>query len=34
MAPKNISFFELDDESYLIIDQYFIGFKWYCYEDS
>ena len=34
MNTKNISFFELDDKSYLITDQSFLGYKWYNYEDS
>ena len=34
MDTKNISFFELDDKSYLITDQSFFGYKWYNYEDS
>ena len=31
---KNTSFLDVDNESYLIIDQYFFGSKWYNYEDS
>ena len=34
MNTKNISFFELDDKSYLITDQSFLGYKRYNYEDS
>ena len=34
MAPKNISFFKQDDESYLLIGHYFLVSKWYYYEDS
>ena len=34
MVPKNISFFEQDDESYLLIDHYFFVSKWYFYEDA
>ena len=34
IGPKNISFFQLDDESYLITDQYLFGSNWYNYEDS
>ena len=34
LTLKNISFFELDNKSYLIIDQYFFGSKWYNYKDS
>ena len=32
MAQKNISFFQCDDESYLIIDQYLFNSRWYRYE--
>ena len=32
MAQRNISFFECDDQSYLIIDQYLSNFRWYGYE--
>ena len=31
MGTKTISFFVLDDESYLITDQYLFGSKWYNY---
>ena len=34
MAPKNISFIEQDDKSYLLIDHYFLVSKWYFYEDT
>ena len=34
MDSKNTTFLEVDDESYLITDQYFFGSKWYNYEDS
>ena len=34
MDSKNISFFELDNKSYLMIDQYLFGSKWYNYEDA
>ena len=34
MAQKNISFFQCDDESYLIIDQYLFNSRWYRYEYS
>ena len=34
MAPKNISFIEQDDKSYLLIDHYFLVSKWYFYEDA
>ena len=34
MDTKNISFFELDDKSYLITNQSFLGCKRYNYEDS
>ena len=34
MAPKNISCLKLDDESYLLIDHYFLSCKWYNCEDS
>ena len=33
MDSENISFFELDNKSYLIIDQYIFGSKWYNYKD-
>ena len=32
MAQKNISFFQCDDESYPIIDQYLFNSRWYRYE--
>ena len=31
-GSKNISFFQCDDESYLIIDQYLFNSRWYRYE--
>ena len=34
MDSKNISFFELDDKSYLLIDQNLFGSKWYNYKDA
>ena len=34
MASKNISFFEVDDESYLLIDHHFLIPKWYNYKDA
>ena len=34
MDSKNINFFELDNKSYLMIDQYLFGSKWYNYEDA
>ena len=33
MAPENISFFEQDDESFLLIDPYFLNSSWYDYKD-
>ena len=32
MDSKNLSFFEQDDESYLLIDHYFLISKWYNYK--
>ena len=34
MDSKNISFFELDGKSYLLIDQNLFGSKWYNYKDA
>ena len=34
MAQKNTSFFECDDESYLIIAQNLFGSRWCGYEDA
>ena len=34
MDSKNISFFEQDDEPYLLIDHYFLKTSWYNYEDA
>ena len=34
MAQKNISFFQCDDESYPIIDQYLFNSRWYRYEQA
>ena len=34
MARRNITFNELDDESYSIVDQYIFGSSFYGYEDS
>ena len=34
MDSKNISFFELDGKSYLLIDQNLFGPKWYNYKDA
>ena len=34
MDSRNINFFELDNKSYLIINQYLFGSKWYNYEDT
>ena len=34
MDTKNLSLFELNDESYLMTDQHLFGSKWYNYEDS
>ena len=34
MDSKNISFFELDGKSYLLIDQNLFGFKWHNYKDA
>ena len=34
MAQKNISFFECDDESYLITSHYLSNSRWYRYEDA
>ena len=33
-TQKNISFFEQDDEPYLLIDHYFLKTSWYNYEDA
>ena len=32
MDSKNLSFLEQDDESYLLIDHYFLISKWYNYK--
>ena len=34
MAQENISFFECDDDSYIIVDNYLFGSRFYEYEDS
>ena len=34
MDSKNISFFELDGKSYLLIDQNLFGSKWHNYKDA
>ena len=34
MDSKNISFFELDGKSYLLIDRNLFGSKWYNYKDA
>ena len=34
MDPENITFYELDDESYNKVDQYLFGSNCYGYEDS
>ena len=34
MDPETITFYELDDESYNIVDQYLFGSNSYGYDDS
>ena len=34
MAQRNVRFFECDDESYIIVDYYLFGSKFYWYENA
>ena len=34
MAQENISFFECDDDLYIVVDNYLFGSRFYEYEDS